>query len=232
MKNKFDVHVVWDEEANIFVTIKEFEGKTVPYILLPPSKAALQYAGYTLIRKDLHYCELMIQELIKSLPGRTYKLNEIVRLSLFYSSTLNYGKCFTTSEYRKIKLDKNSLIFATIGEKKLHEELMSLRHTYLAHSSNSGYEQNPIALYLYPEEIKKDILLLDTNIFNLIDLDPDLGRFQSLLEKLILFVDKKINEKETSLMDELKNQDLDLLYSTSKIPDINKAIKVGAFSIK
>jgi hypothetical protein len=52
-----------------------------------------------------------------------------------------YGKCFTdASKGRKIKIESKVILKANQNLLKLHNEIMSMRHNYIAHAGNTAFE--------------------------------------------------------------------------------------------
>lgn len=128
------------------------------------SRLARQLAGYTLIDKDLRCAAIWMQEIKKrhhakpthkghtfghSTDRETYNLIK----GFFVAALTFYGKCFTSCEGRKVKLEKIQL------DTKFHEihgEAMSFRHNFAAHSGGAELEKCEVAL-VFPKKPRPSV---------------------------------------------------------------------------
>ncbi len=70
--------------------------------------------------------------------------------SLFRDAIMNYAKCFTTAGATKVKIDFNSVIKDFNEEDKIkfkliHDEMIAIRHNYIAHNLDNDYERSIVA---------------------------------------------------------------------------------------
>jgi hypothetical protein len=82
--------------------------------------------------------------------------------SLFRDAIMNYAKCFASAEAKKLKLDFNAVVKDLSPEnkikyKEIHEEMLRIRNSYVAHNLENEFEHSTIAakienttLYLKP----------------------------------------------------------------------------------
>ncbi len=93
-----------------------------------PKMIAKHIVAYQSIREDLLFCRTVIEKLTNN------DYDKALKTSLYYSFIAIYGKCFT--EANKSKYPRlNVSDFGTLINKydKLHNELMNMRHNYIAH---------------------------------------------------------------------------------------------------
>jgi hypothetical protein len=124
------------------------------------SRIAAQLAGYHLIEKDLRSVKVWLEELDKhggeakkrgySFRGTDRDKYNIVK-GLFVASLTFYGKCFSKCEGRPVKLERAQL---EDRFRELHDECISYRHNFAAHSGAKRLERVEIAL-VYPTKFKK-----------------------------------------------------------------------------
>ncbi|MFM5184423.1 MULTISPECIES: hypothetical protein [Aeromonas] len=152
----WEVHEILDPNQVKRITKYFYKRKRAPRIELE-DKISQQLAGYTLIEKDLRNVIAWLYEIDQlhlkerrnmpqiSLDRKTYNIVK----GLYVAALTFYGKCFTTCEGRKIKLEKKLL-----KEKywKRHDEIMHMRHNFAAHSGADSFEEVKIALVLYPNK--------------------------------------------------------------------------------
>ncbi|WP_036550182.1 hypothetical protein [Nitrincola lacisaponensis] len=122
------------------------------------SKVAQQLAGYSLIEKDLRNVITWLTEIDKLHPRDSHKSKpfqaspnretfNIVK-GLYVASLTFYGKCFTSCDGRRVKIEK-SIIDDKF--KEAHEDIMHMRHNFAAHSGADSFEEVKIALVLHPK---------------------------------------------------------------------------------
>ena len=170
---------------------------------------ANQLAGYVLIEKDLRNILIWLNELLPALddlssdgfqksPDR--KQFNIVK-GLFVASLTFYGKCFNQCDGRKNKLNKKNIKDEKL--KEIHEDIMSMRHNFAAHSGEEKIELVRISLVLDPKKerntppnIMKEMLQPDTFIKYQIE------DFIELVEYLQKFVIEKMKALELRILSE------------------------------
>lgn len=136
-----------------------FKRKKAPRIPID-TPLARKLAGYSLIEKDLRTVigwlekleELLERRHIEIKPG--YQLidnheDDLVAKSLYLSSLTFYGKCFSECKGRKVKLERSN-----ISEEfhDAHDEVISMRNNYGAHSGKEKYEKVNVVLVLNPKK--------------------------------------------------------------------------------
>ena len=127
----------------------------------PISKA---YSGYKLIEKDLRNCLIWLRIIEKHLNEEPRYSNQSQNLDntdnrelfdmikgLFVASLTIYGKCFTTCEGRRIKLERDNL---DESHKDTHDYAMSFRHNFAAHSGAKNMEFARFVVVLEPKKYK------------------------------------------------------------------------------
>ena len=134
-----------------------FKRKRAPRIELR-GKIAKQLAGYVLIEKDLRSVTVWLNE-IERLNLRSdveghlemsvdrEKFNLIK--GLYVAALTFYGKCFTSCEGRRVKLEKSII---DVKFRNTHDEVMRMRHNFAAHSGADSFEEVKIAVVLYPNK--------------------------------------------------------------------------------
>lgn len=129
-----------------------FEGKLAPSVRMT-DKISEQYGAYSLIEKDLRSVIFWLQEIEKlspehmDRPGNHDKMNLIK--GLFVAALTFYGKCFTSCEGRKVKLERK---FVDEEYIEAHDHIMKLRHNFAAHSGAESFEEVKVSLALHPSK--------------------------------------------------------------------------------
>ncbi len=162
-------------------------GKRAPVVKLSDEKLIKQYAGYTLIEKDLRSVLVWLTEIEKIDPQpltryETPQLMDLVK-GYFVAALTFYGKCFTTSKGRGIKYDR---IDVPEEHRSTHDKIMEMRHNFTAHSG-IGFESVKVSLVLHPDINSDTKPKLYTELKQ-----PDFDH--ELLEKMIVVV-KLLQEK-------------------------------------
>ena len=116
------------------------------------SGLAKQLAGYRLIEKDIrnivawlnHIHSLMEKIDPNGFRGDDYQLSPDRDISqvikgLFVACVTFYGKLFTKATGRRVKLERSWLVSDEMVSD--HDEIMSVRHTYAAHSGDGSPEK-------------------------------------------------------------------------------------------
>jgi len=100
-----------------------------------PGYAGKKVIAYNSMRTDLILCKNAIAKLINEDHG------EVVTASLFHTFIILYGKCFTdasSSKSPKLEIsdfnEKNEHLIVT------HEEIMDMRHNFVAHRGSTEHE--------------------------------------------------------------------------------------------
>ncbi len=169
---------------------------------------AKQYIGYSLIMKDLEDAEGWLRQAYELCPQKESspakpnqdrfhsgdigdeKNHRIVK-SLFFSSLIFYGKCFTQADGRGVKLEKSNL---PIQYHERHDRVMNYRNTLAAHSGIGNWDTGKARLVLPPIRDKNIGLHLYPELHRL-DFEDDRiddHSFLDLIKHVQIHVQKKI----------------------------------------
>lgn len=159
-----------------------YNDKRAPVVKIEDNKMIKQYAGYTLIEKDLRSVLVWLNEIEKLNPQHHTRYENPHMMDLikghFVAALTFYGKCFTESKGRGIKYDRSNV---PEEHRQLHDTIMQLRHNFTAHSG-IGFESVKVSLVLHPD-INFDMRPeLYTELRQ-----PDLS--ESLIKKMIVLVE-------------------------------------------
>ncbi|RZJ77583.1 MAG: hypothetical protein EOO47_16365 [Flavobacterium sp.] len=104
-----------------------------------PELLSKKLRSFMLIREDLSFIEKIAEQLIFS--RQSSSSNSVIERALWQSIIITYGKCFTETKAGMSKLEK--ALFAKHGEKyeSMHNHLMDIRHSYIAHRGETANEQ-------------------------------------------------------------------------------------------
>lgn len=182
-KKLFEDDQNWTYETIILPSGFEFynkyyyKRKAAHRIVLDTPKADV-LAGYILIEKDLRNCKSWLTSIISILSKDDRHVNatrNIVNLEnrevfntvkgLFVAALTIYGKCFTSCEGRRVKLEKVNL---NEGFHKTHDEAMAFRHNFAAHSGAKKMENAKIIVLLNPKKNQRSLPRMSTEL-----LQPD-----------------------------------------------------------
>ena len=118
------------------------------------SRLCTHLSGYTLIEKDLRSVLFWLEEIEKrhvnpktekrkTFRASTDRENYNLIKGLFVAAITFYGKCFSKCEGRPVKLER-----AQLDPKfhELHDECISYRHNFAAHSGSTKIERVDVAL--------------------------------------------------------------------------------------
>jgi hypothetical protein len=169
------------------------------------SKQAKNFAAYALIKKDLKFVKKAFSAAAKFASDETdsdssnggvryraeFDEDADILKSLYISGVVTYGKCFTKADGRKVKLEARDVFGPNQSkEKDLHMEVMTQRHSYLAHGGNTKHERVNAVLVLNPVDKGKPPVLLTEATHT-----AGFGKndFEELLA-LAEFVDSRVDE--------------------------------------
>lgn len=129
-----------------------YEDKPAPSVQMT-DKISEQYGAYSLIEKDLRSVIFWLNEIEKLEPEDLDRWKKPDKMNLvkglFVAALTFYGKCFTSCEGRKVKLER------TIVDQEyldLHDHIMKLRHNFAAHSGAENFEEVSVSLALHPSK--------------------------------------------------------------------------------
>lgn len=118
-----------------------------------------------------------------------------------FSLIVTYGKCFVSAEGRRLKLEIDALKqYLTSEDIKVHHDLMSLRHTYVAHAGMGNAENSGIWVAVE----RKKILVIEQIKLSTVSIDNDsLRKYTHLVETLSSVVKKQFAESWGRVLQEL-----------------------------
>lgn len=172
-----------------------YEGKPAPSVQMT-DKISEQYGAYSLIEKDLRSVIFWLNEIEKLTPDPLdrWKSPEKMNLikGLFVAALTFYGKCFSSCEGRKVKLERS-----IIDEDHLetHDHIMKLRHNFAAHSGAENFEEVKISLVLHPSKKSNMKPQLYTELVQPDYISGEELAFKTLTESL----QKKVFEKRAQV---------------------------------
>lgn len=159
-------------------------GKRAPVVKVDNEKMIKQYAGYTLIEKDLRSVIVWLNEIEKINPEPLSRYKNPLTMDLvkgyFVAALTFYGKCFTTSTGRGIKYDRNNV---PEEYRDTHDLIMKMRHNFTAHSG-IGFEQVKVSLALHPD-INEDMQPQLYTELRQPDFDQDLVKKMSIIAQIL-----------------------------------------------
>lgn len=230
-------YVTWEKISDQFHQKKSYNGdtastKTYYYrsklgklitVIEINTYISKKLCAYTLIENDIKDCFGFLEEYQKIVNEE--KANELIIKALIKSLVITYGKCFTKNYTRNLKLEKN--IFSPKIQ-ILHDKMMQIRHTYVAHADSSTDEHCKFVLLMPPEKFfkKKNVTQPEGHrecvqrvhsIFFLNDCRPLLEGVNDHVKKQILILNNKINE-------EIKLLSPDKIYTLLKNNRQNRCI--------
>lgn len=118
-----------------------YEDVSFDYSIDVDGKEIKRYKGLTSIILDLDF----VTNSLGLLANIKNKKKQITERSLFISSIITYGRCFTQTRGRGTKLEKTDNIKPKYNQ--LHEYIMGLRNEYIAHAGISDGEKFYATLY-------------------------------------------------------------------------------------
>lgn len=199
-----------DKSENI---INEFERirnlkDSFDYSIDIDDKGIKRYKGLTSIIIDLSYVKDSLKLLsdYKDKASKTIERRTLER-SLFISSLITYGRCFTQTRGRGIKLEPTEFIKPKY--KELHKYLIELRHEYIAHAGISdGEKVYAVALFNIIKETKEVSMKIGYEIFGQIGLSNEqIYLFLELIDDLTETLKQKSTEAVKAYLSTLTVED-------------------------
>ncbi|WP_064608900.1 hypothetical protein [Photobacterium sp. J15] len=130
-----------------------YYGRKQAPVVTMSDKISQQYAAYTLIDKDLRSVIFWLEEIERLKPGQIDRVKDPAKMNsikgLFVAALTFYGKCFTSCEGRKVKLERKHVPEEL---QETHDNVMKLRHNFAAHSGAENFEEVKVSLVLYPNK--------------------------------------------------------------------------------
>ncbi|MDH5217392.1 MAG: hypothetical protein OEX19_06845 [Gammaproteobacteria bacterium] len=212
MKTKTVINRTVDSEKGKSI-IKVIEDGEECETFVLEGKVAKRYIGFSLILQDLIDIILWLEKAHSCLPKKeksadqkTNKYNynssknikDIKTLkAYFYSSIITYGKCFSSTEERGIKLEKKNHI-----EKeylKYHKRIIEYRNNLVAHAGGV-YDSGEVIVVVHPKN--KGSFRIEPNLWRL-DFEDDREleiNFLGLVKHVKLKVEATIKKIQENLI--------------------------------
>ena len=142
-----------DQNENIVDAFEKIRasGASFDYSIDVDGKEIKRYRGLTSIILDLDF----VTSSLRLLEDLKDKEQQTIERSLFISSIITYGRCFTKTRGRGTKLEQSDSIKSEYN--KLHEYLMGLRNEYIAHAGISDGEKFYATLHFKITNDKKEV---------------------------------------------------------------------------
>lgn len=147
-----------DRSSGVIYRVYYYKGRVCKRIVLE-SHLARQLSGYVLIEKDLRSAGLWFDEITR-IRGDDVLLDKrgsraspdrdrynIIK-ALFVAGLTFYGKAFTQADGRRVKLERRNI---DVEFQDAHDDAMSFRHNFAAHSGSKLIERASVALVLPPK---------------------------------------------------------------------------------
>lgn len=162
----------------------ENDGKYIDFVV--PGYAGRQFAGYHSMRADLLLCKSAAEQLLKS------DLDNTIKASLWFTTIILYGKCFTDASSAKYPKLEPKDIFPSDRPKLLetHNSLMHLRHNLVAHRGSTEHEINFVYLKLNIENLSQQVKIKWVRRHR--PTDEELKDYVDLIKHLIKTVEEKL----------------------------------------
>ena len=119
-----------------------------------PNFMANKIIAYQSMREDFlsikNYIELLLND----------ELTPTIKASLWYSTIALYGRCFTDAKKSKFpKLEVLELFKNKSELKAIHEQIMELRHKFVAHRGESSNEISIALMRIHNPSYDKEIIV-------------------------------------------------------------------------
>lgn len=218
----WEIHEILDPTTKERKNKYFYKRKRAPSVHLK-DKVSQQLAGYSLIEKDLRNVLIWLDEIDKKHTLDHSKGSQIspdretynIIKALYVAALTFYGKCFTSCEGRKVKLDIKLIDDEYV---ETHKDIMHMRHNFAAHSGADSFEECKISLVLYPNKRINEKPFLQREIMQ-IDLSIDEeNSFRSLTKHIQTKVLIKIGKLEKRIFEkEILVKGKDYWYKKAKI---------------
>lgn len=199
-----------DKEKRVLELLKTAEKKYSDdyFTIIIPLIFSRVFIGYCGMREDVKYCKNYILELKK-------KPNAIVSSALITSLIALYGRCFTDATNHKFPKLEPSVFDKNEDYLKLHEYLMELRHTFIAHRGESESEIG-IALMLISKNGNVDDTIMKFNQVKRSNFSIEqVNKIDELLSFLLTLIEKKIQKSadkmRIALFDNFSKEQLSMM---------------------
>lgn len=181
------------------------------------TRLSRHYCAYILIEKDLQDILGFIDILLELINTKEEKNNLLIK-ALSRAIVVTYGKCFTQADGRKIKLDVEII---PKERKIIHNELMNMRHNYVAHAGISQHEVCR-GMYVLPSEGKaRKLGTIPCTYFS--ELRQTLTtqiivhkEAMQLIKHMLRIVEQTLAKKCSQMQKTCDNLDLNKIYKLAK----------------
>ncbi len=204
LSKKFDISAV---DFSRHPEMIQMDGKNL-FSLRYECKHAKLHNAYDSIKRSLDYCLRNI-DYINSHRRKTSEPFVNENISAHSTSMItHYGRCFASG---RAKLEKHNVPKEYL---KTHDNLMSLRNEYIAHSGGNG-EVSMNLIALYPNSKNKKIMYISAPMMVRINFinEPFLLEIKKIVLHLYSFVESKLKIHYEKICDEIRSQDIDDLYA-------------------
>jgi len=221
MEEKSYLYYDADEKLHLGV-FHDKNGKLCPYYFLK-DRIFKKASAYASMKKDLVECVEAIEYLITIMNDPRFP--QVAKSSLLFASVVKYARCFTSGEGRGTSLNADDVFKGDkVQHRDFHDEVMELRHKYLAHAGESFHEDRAFAAILNPDKNNKAVEKLHYAGFHLKDDNSNIDKYLGLYKCALDHVIGKIEHLRPVLNEKVKEMDIDQLYADSKVPEWDKLI--------
>ena len=136
--------------ATLLEKFKEENEEFLNYAV--PNIFSKKLGSLMLIREDILLAKDAVNKLIEFKQQRIdepqTQPDEIIESSLWYSTIIQYGHCYTENKGGHSRLEVNEIFTlpADQAHKDTHDEIMELRHSFVAHRDDTEYEQAVVVM--------------------------------------------------------------------------------------
>ena len=205
---------VFDKEYFLHVpVISTLEGKICPYAIAD-GKFTKLVTAYFSIQSDL----LETQAMINYLKGHPV-IPGVVKVSMFKAFIIQYAKCFTKAWGRAAKLEAKSVFDSQEDLLQIHDEVMEMRNSYIAHAGKGKYDYGAMIMYLNPDSERPAIGRIIHADLKFMDHSLKLSGYDRICQQALEYVDLKMEKLSSSYNKEVDSMDLKELYKMSKTPN-------------
>jgi len=168
------------------------------YIYAIPGFLSRNFMAYCSMKQDLEILVKYIKEL------ESEKHSDVLKSSLTYGIISLYGKCFTdASKYKSAKLESKFLFKANPKQLKIHEELMNMRHHFIAHRGETDAEVTVAFMLVAMNGDNSKNQMRYKRLKRTGFSKETLSRIKELCEFITMYLEKKIQQTGEKLKDTL-----------------------------
>lgn len=136
--------------ATLLEKFKEENEEFLNYAV--PNIFSRKLGSLMLIREDILLAKDAVNKLIgfkqQRIDNPETQPDEIIESSLWYSTIIQYGHCYTENKGGHSRLEVNEIFTLPADQthKDTHDEIMDLRHSFIAHRDDTEYEQAVVVM--------------------------------------------------------------------------------------